>query len=357
MIASVDKDFWSGKKVFITGHTGFKGGWLTLWLFEMGAIVKGYSLPPPTVPSFFDECCIEDLLESEIGDIRDFNHLHKSVLNFKPDVVIHMAAQSLVRESYDSPVTTYDTNLMGTVNVLESVRLVDDVRVLINITTDKCYENKEWEWGYREEDLLGGYDPYSNSKSCAEFATASYRQSFFSKSKLQKVVTVRAGNVIGGGDWAKDRLVPDILKACGNNESVAIRNPNAVRPWQHVLEPLSGYLILAQSLWNSDKEYFPAWNFGPHQSSVKSVGWIANKISELWPRDVHISIDDAKHPHEASILKLDISRALTRLNWVPKLKIEQALLLTVDWHYAYLNAENMRDFSLGQIKDFIGTNG
>jgi len=352
-MSSSDPGFWQGRRVFITGHTGFKGSWLSLWLQQLGAQVKGYSLPTPTNPSVFDLCDVACGMESQIADIRDLEMIKESMASFSPEVLIHMAAQPLVRHSYVDPIETYQTNVLGTVNVLEAARVVDDLRVIINITTDKCYQNNEWEWGYRENDPMGGDDPYSSSKGCAELVSAAYKKSFFDLAeKPIRIATVRAGNVIGGGDWAKDRLIPDILKSFEKAEPVKLRNPHAIRPWQHVLEPLSGYLMLAEQLWNAGDDYLSAWNFGPHPDSMVSVGAIAESMASQWGSGAKVEMDTGHHPHEATILKLDISRALSKLGWAPKLSLQQALSLIIEWHKAYLKNRDMREVTLQQIKVF-----
>jgi len=352
-MSAIDPTFWRGKRVFITGHTGFKGSWLSLWLQQLGAQVKGFALPAPTNPSVFDLCDVANGMESEIADIRDLEVIRQSMASFSPEILIHMAAQPLVRHSYLDPVETYQTNVLGTVNVLEAARSVDNLKVIINITTDKCYHNNEWEWGYRENDPMGGDDPYSSSKGCAELVSAAYKKSFFDLAeKPKRIATVRAGNVIGGGDWAEDRLIPDILKSFEKAESVKLRNPHAIRPWQHVLEPLSGYLMLVEQLWNVGDDYLSAWNFGPHQESMITVGLIAESMASQWGSGAKVEMDAGNHPHEASILKLDISRAMSQLGWAPKLSLQQALGLIIEWHKAYIENRNMREITLQQIKVF-----
>lgn len=332
----IDKEFWRGKKVFLTGHTGFKGSWLSLWLNNMGVNVTGYSLKPPTDPSLFEKTDVANLVNHNIGDIRDLEKLNKVMINANPDIVIHMAAQPLVRESYLDPVGTYHTNVMGTVNVLEAVRSCPKVRAVVNVTTDKCYENKEWVWGYRENEPMGGYDPYSNSKGCSELVTSSYRNSFFNTEKYGKdhqviVASARAGNVIGGGDWAKDRLIPDIIRSIQRNEAVKIRNPHAIRPWQHVLEPLYGYLLLCEKLYSGDLKFSGAWNFGPTNEGVETVGNIADKIVKLWGSGT-IEVGNEKGPHEANLLMLDTNKARNYLNWIPTLNIDETIDLIVEWY-------------------------
>jgi len=356
-ILVVNNSFWKDKCVLITGHTGFKGSWLSLWLQSLGANVVGLSLEPETEPSMFNVADVASGMTSVIGDIRDNKRVKKLFSEHKPEIVFHLAAQSLVRYSYEAPVETYETNVMGTLNILEAIRSVDSVRSAVMITTDKCYENKEWLWPYRENEPMGGYDPYSSSKGCAELLIASYRNSFFSDSTYPEhktaVASARAGNVIGGGDWAKDRLIPDLLNAFIHNKSPLIRNPHAIRPWQHVLEPLSGYMNLAESLYIDGVEYAEAWNFGPSQLDAKSVEWIANEISSLWGDDAKwVNDTHDKHPHEASCLKLDSTKANTKLQWHPRWDITDAIRSIVDWNKAMLGNESMRKVSLMQIKDF-----
>lgn len=353
----MNPNFWNDKKVFITGHTGFKGSWLSLWLQHMGAEVKGYSLSIPTNPSLFEVAEVAEGMISEEGDIRDFPQLLKSIAEFKPEIVFHMAAQPLVRFSYDDPLTTYSTNVMGTVHLLEAVKQVGGVKAVVNITSDKCYENREWVWGYRESDPMGGYDPYSNSKGCAELVAASYRQSFFSKETYAQhgcaVASVRAGNVIGGGDWAEDRLIPDILSAFGEGRAVEIRNPNAIRPWQHVLEPLSGYLLLAERLYRDGMVFAEAWNFGPREEDAQPVQWICEKLSECWGAGSDWSLSDGEHPHEAHYLKLDCSKAKMRLGWQPVWDLEQTLARIVVWHKSWLADSAVKQHTLEEIKEYM----
>lgn len=347
----VNKEFWQGKRVFITGHTGFKGSWLSLWLNELGAVVKGYALKPPTSPSLFEVAKVYQLIESEIGDIRNLQQLSESIVNFSPDILIHMAAQPLVRLSYKEPIETYDVNVLGTAKVFEAARHCQSLKAIISVTTDKCYENKEWIWGYREDEAMGGYDPYSSSKGCAELVTSAYRRSFM-QSKGIGLASARAGNVIGGGDWAEDRLIPDILRAFERGEPVIVRNPKSIRPWQHVLEPLSGYLVLAQQLYKSPEKYAEGWNFGPKDDDAKPVDWILNKMTTLWPESTW-ELDDGNHPHEAGYLKLDISKANALLNWHPTWRLEQALDRIVRWHKAWLNQEEMQRVCLDEISDYM----
>lgn len=353
----IDASFWRGKRVFLTGHSGFKGSWLSIWLIELGAEVWGYALDPPTEPSLFDKAGLAKRMHSTIGDIRDRESLGKALDVAKPEVVIHMAAQPLVRLSYDEPLLTYETNVMGTANLLEAVRGCKSVRSVVLITTDKCYENKEWAWGYRENESLGGYDPYSSSKACAEIVAAAYRSSFFNPKDYGKthhaaVATARAGNVIGGGDWAKDRLVPDIVKAIGEGRKVQIRSPQSIRPWQYVLEPLAGYLLLAQSLYTQGTEYAEAWNFGPYDSDAKPVGWIVEQLCKRWPGAAGFELDTSVKPHEASYLKLDCSKAISRLGWKPTWNLETALEKIIEWNLAYGRDEDMYAVSARQIQAF-----
>ena len=348
----VSASFWKDKKVFLTGHTGFKGSWLSLWLQSMGAVVKGYSLAPPTDPSLFLVADIGSNMESEIGDIRDLAQLKGSMLAFDPAILIHMAAQPLVRRSYLEPVDTYTTNVIGTVNVLEAARACPNLKAIVSVTTDKCYENKEWAWGYRENEPMGGHDPYSSSKGCAELVTAAYRNSFFNSKDMAALATARAGNVIGGGDWADDRLLPDILKAFENSKSVTVRNPLSTRPWQHVLEPLSGYLVLAEHLYNHGQEYAQPWNFGPKEEDCKPVNWILDKMVATWGEGARWELDKNNNPHEAGFLKLDCSKAASRLNWQPKWNLEYTLNLIVNWHKHWSNGENMREQCLKEITNY-----
>jgi CDP-glucose 4,6-dehydratase len=346
----VDPDFWRERRVLVTGHTGFKGAWLALWLQSLGARVTGYSAKVPTHPSLYELARVADGMDSIQGDVRDHEATAAAVAAAAPEVVIHMAAQALVRRGFTEPRETYETNVMGTVNVLDAVRRSgDDVRVHINVTTDKCYENREWEWGYRETEPMGGHDPYSNSKGCAELVTSAFRNSFFSDPDGPRVASARAGNVIGGGDWGEDRLVPDIMRAALAGDQVRVRNPNSIRPWQHVLNPLGGYLVLAQSLWDSP-EQAAGWNFGPPDDDARPVGWIVERMAELWPAELRWAFDDGPHPHEARYLKLDSSRARTRLGWRPRVGLDAALSSIVEWYRALSEGADMRAVTLGQIE-------
>jgi len=350
----VNPFFWNGKRVFLTGHTGFKGGWLSLWLSSMGAKVTGYALAPNTSPNFFELAQIgDDLEQSHIADIRDLEQLQKAMSAAQPEIVIHMAAQPLVRYSYLNPVETYATNVMGTVHVLESIRSMDCVRAAVIVTTDKCYENKEWAWGYRENEPMGGHDPYSNSKGCAELVTSAYQHSYFSAEKYAQhkvaIASARAGNVIGGGDWSEDRLIPDAIKAFEANEVLMIRNPMATRPWQHVLEPLSGYLVLAQALYEGGAKFDGGWNFGPRDDDARSVQEVINLLIKNWGSAASWQQDKSEQPHEAHSLKLDCSKARQYLDWVPRWTLEQAIENITQWQQCYQQQSNMHEISLQQI--------
>jgi len=357
VIDTLFNGFYKNRKVLITGHTGFKGSWLCLLLNKLGADVYGYALEPPTNPSLFTEAKIGELVTSRIGDIRNYDFLLKSIIEIQPEIIIHMAAQPLVRESYKNPRETYEINVMGTVNLFEVVRHVKSVKAILNITTDKCYENKEWHWGYRENEPMGGYDPYSNSKGCSELVTSSYRNSYFNPSKYNEhgiaIASARAGNVIGGGDWADDRLIPDFIRAISKCEEVKIRSPYAIRPWQHVLEPLTGYLTLAIKLCLEGARYSEAWNFGPEDSDTKNVEWITKTICSFWGDGASFSIDNCPQPHEANYLKLDCSKAKVELGWAPKWNIEKTLKSIVDWNKAYVNNDNMRQVTFFQINEYF----
>lgn len=352
-----ETSFWSGRRVFLTGHTGFKGSWLTLWLRSLGAHVTGYSLAPDTTPNLFSLARVEDGIESIVGDIRNREQLLDAVRHARPEILIHMAAQPLVRQSYLDPVETYETNVLGTVHVLDAVRLVPGVRSVVIVTTDKCYENREWEWGYRENEAMGGYDPYSSSKGCAELVTAAYRNSFFNPASYERhgvaVASARAGNVIGGGDWASDRLIPDIMRAITHGESVNIRNPNAIRPWQHVLEPLSGYLLLAQSLYENGTRHADAWNFGPNDEDAQPVQAIVERLTSQWGEGARWHLDGGDHPHEATYLKLDCSKARTRLGWRPRWNLNRTLDEIVTWYRAVGQNQDVRALTLGQITEYL----
>lgn len=345
------------RRVLITGHTGFKGSWLSLLLHKLGADIYGYALEPPTNPSLFKDAKIEDFLKSHIGDIRHYENLLSVLHQVKPEIIIHMAAQPLVRESYNNPKETYNINVMGTVNLLEAVRHIPGVKAIVNVTTDKCYENQEWHWGYRENEPMGGYDPYSNSKGCSELVTASFRNSFFNPSAYSQhgvaLASARAGNVIGGGDWAEDRLIPDFIRAISKGEKIRIRSPYAIRPWQHVLEPLSGYLTLGAKLISEGPRYGEGWNFGPDDNDSKNVEWITNTFCSMWGNGASYEIDTNPQPHEANYLKLDCSKAKAELGWFPKWNIETTLKSVVDWNKAFIGGKDIKAITENQIDAYF----
>jgi CDP-glucose 4,6-dehydratase len=352
-LAMMNRTFWKGKKVFVTGHTGFKGSWLTLWLKRMGSDIIGYSLSPPTDPNLFEIANVSEGINSIYGDIRDLHGLKRTLKSLNPEIVIHMAAQSIVRESYANPIETYSTNILGTANVLEAVRYTNSVRAVLIVTTDKCYENREWVWGYRESDALGGHDPYSSSKACAEIVTAAYRRSYFSSDmvsrNLPSIATARAGNVIGGGDWSKDRLIPDIMNSILANRSPFIRYPDAIRPWQFVLEPLHGYLTLLEALWNHGETFTGAWNFGPNEDDAQPVAWITDHLTHEWGEAMSWESDTLPQPHEASFLKLDCSKARSLLGISPVVDLTISLKWIVEWYRAYSQEMDMRQVTEEQI--------
>jgi CDP-glucose 4,6-dehydratase len=345
---------WAGRSVFLTGHTGFKGGWLALWLARLGARVTGYSLQPPTKPNLFELTHVQGSTNSVIADVRDLDCLAKEMRESQPEVVFHLAAQSLVRHSYAEPIDTYAVNVMGTANVLEAVRRTPSVRAVVIVTTDKCYENREWAWGYRENDRLGGHDPYSNSKACAELVTQAFRDSFFSGTQVHPVAvaSARAGNVIGGGDWALDRLLPDFVRAIMEGRPVRIRRPDAVRPWQHVLDPLSGYLRLAERLLAEGERWAEGWNFGPDHADARNVKWVVERFTRLWGGDARWEADSGAHPHETGMLRLDISKARQKLGWRPTWDVERALERTVEWYRSYAKGADVKALTAAQIADF-----
>jgi CDP-glucose 4,6-dehydratase len=349
--------FWKGKRVLLTGHTGFKGSWLAVWLQILGAEVTGYALPPATEPCLFKLADIAKGINSVIGDVRDLDHLKRTISDCRPEVVIHMAAQALVRYSYENPLETYQVNVMGTANVLEAVRQSDTVGAVLVVTSDKCYENREWVWGYRENEALGGHDPYSSSKACAELVAAAYRKSYFGANAgtgcAIPLASARAGNVIGGGDWSEDRLIPDIMRSIAASKPVKIRNPGAIRPWQHVLEPLSGYLLLAEKLLVSGDTYAQAWNFGPEPSDARTVEWISERITSLWGEGSNWIAEGGTHPHEARFLMLDCSKSVHQLGWKSRWTLNTALEQIVSWHRLHRDGANMRSVTEGQIKDYL----
>jgi len=351
-----DKQFWKNKNVLVTGHTGFKGSWLCLWLQELGANVTGISLRPTCQPNLFEAAAVDENMRSLYIDIRNVDALKKAFSETQPEIIIHMAAQSLVRKSYHDPVETYSTNVMGTVNVLEAVRYSLSVRAVVNVTSDKCYENNDDFRPFVESDRMGGYDPYSNSKGCAELVAQAFTSSYFNKHQFHEhsvaIASARAGNVIGGGDWAQDRLIPDIFKAISKKETVIIRSPKAIRPWQHVLEPLSGYMLLAQRLFEDGANFIGGWNFGPEKQDAKPVAWVVDEICRLWGNEARYEITKNPQPHEANILMLDSSKSNQKLNWKPTWGLSTALKNTVDWYQAYQRQDNMRDVTRKQIVNF-----
>ncbi len=344
-------EFWRGKRVFLTGHTGFKGGWLSLWLKRLGAELHGFALPPNTEPNLYSVADVKACLSSEtFGDLLDAETLNSAMRSAEPEIILHMAAQSLVRESYRDPAYNFAVNVMGTVNVLEAARTQPSLKAVVNVTTDKCYENKEWPWPYRESDNLGGADPYSSSKACAELVTQAYRRSFLGSQGVA-IATARAGNVIGGGDWAADRLVPDVLRCLDNGATLLLRSPNALRPWQHVLEPLNGYLRLAEALFTHGSRYAEAWNFGPGDTEVRSVAWVVEQLNAHAPH-LHSQFVPDTTMHEAQILKLDSAKAAARLNWRPRWPLSTALSRTYAWHRAWKDGLEMHAYSIEQIADY-----
>jgi CDP-glucose 4,6-dehydratase len=352
----LNRSFWKGRQVFLTGHTGFKGSWLSLWLEALGANVTGYALEPPTQPNLFEQARVKSSIRSICADIRDFPRLKAAVAECRPEVIVHMAAQSAVRRGYQDPIETYSSNVMGTVNLLEALRQLQQPCVLVNVTSDKCYENREWVWGYRENEAMGGRDPYSNSKGCAELVTAAYRESFFSPESIEKhriaVSSARAGNAIGGGDWTADQLIPDLMRAFLAGQPCQIRNPSAIRPWQFVLEPLRGYLTLAERLSEHSRSFSSAWNFGPAEDDAKPVSWIADELVVLWGKQAAWNHDSSLHPKEANFLKLDTSKARTHLGWHPVLPLHSALGWIVEWWRAFHAGGDLRRFTCSQIERY-----
>ena len=353
---SLNRGFWKNRRVFLTGHTGFKGSWLSLWLSTMGAEVVGYALDPPTSPSLYQQAGIHSDLHSIIGDIRDYQKLKDAIADFKPQVVLHLAAQSVVRTGYEDPVGTYASNVMGTVHLLEAIRTLKHRCVVVNVTSDKCYENREWVWGYRENEPMGGHDPYSNSKGCSELVTAAYRDSYFAPEALEEhgvaLASARAGNAIGGGDWTAFQLIPDLMRAFAAGQPCLIRNPLSYRPWQFVLEPIRGYLLIAERLVEKGAEFASGWNFGPVEDDAKPVCWIADTLSTKWGRGSSWVRDSGYAPSEARALKLDASKSAAFLGWRPVLRIEQTLSWIVEWYQALENNADMRSVTLEQIRRY-----
>jgi CDP-glucose 4,6-dehydratase len=352
----LDRSFWKGRHVLLTGHTGFKGSWLSLWLDALGADVTGYALDPPTKPSLFEQAKVGDVVRSIFADIRDFPRFKSAIAECRPDVVIHMAAQSVVRRGYEDPIETYSTNVMGTVHLLEALRQLGQRCVVVNVTSDKCYENREWVWGYRENEPMGGKDPYSNSKGCAELVTTAYRESFFPPASLERhgvaLASARAGNAIGGGDWTSDQLIPDLMRAFLSNRPCLIRNPSAFRPWQFVLEPLRGYLMLAERLTDDGPRFASGWNFGPVDADAKPVSWIADELARSWGNQASWSQDAAVHPKEAHALKLDASKAGIHLDWHPVLPLKQALGWIVEWYRAFQAGADLQRLTRSHIERY-----
>ena len=352
-----NRSFWKDRRVFLTGHTGFKGSWLSLWLDRLGADVTGYALEPPTRPSMFEQAEVARAVRSSIcADIRDFPRLKSAIAECRPEVVVHMAAQSVVRRGYEDPIETYSSNVMGTVNLLEALRQLEQPCVVVNVTSDKCYENREWDWGYRENDPMGGHDPYSNSKACAELVTSAFRDSYFQAEDMQRmrvsVASARAGNVIGGGDWTSDQLIPDLVRAFLAGKPCLIRNPSAIRPWQFVLEPLRGYLVLAERLAENATRFASPWNFGPDEADARPVSWIADELARLWGQQASWIRDGGNHPREAHYLKLDVSKTKARLDWNPRLPLTPALAWIVEWYRAFQAGDDLRRITRTQIEQY-----
>lgn len=353
---NVNHSFWNKRRVFITGHTGFKGSWLSLWLSTLGADVTGYALDPPTDPSLFVQAGVSAEVRSLRGDVRDYDRLHAALEQFRPEVVIHMAAQSVVRRGFEDPIETYSTNVMGTVNLLEALRRLRQPCAVVNVTSDKCYENREWVWGYRENERMGGHDPYSNSKGCAELVTSAFRDSFFSAESVAEhgiaLASARAGNAIGGGDWTCHQLIPDLMRAFLQGESCLIRNPSAFRPWQFVLEPLRGYLMLAEHLSDDPELFASGWNFGPANADARPVSWIADELARLWGGHASWTRDCTNHPREAHALKLDASKAGAHLKWFPVLPLSGALAWITEWYKGVEKGSNLKQLTLCQIRNY-----
>lgn len=352
----LNRSFWKGRRVFLTGHTGFKGSWLSLWLRSLGAEVTGFALQPPTEPNLFQQAKVADALRSITADIRDYGRIKQAIAESRPDVILHLAAQSVVKRGYDDPIETYASNVMGTVNLFEAVRQLKHHSVIVNVTSDKCYENREWMWGYRENEPMGGHDPYSNSKGCAELVTSAFRESYFAPQSFAKhgvaLGSARAGNAIGGGDWTGDQLIPDLMRSFLAGKACLIRNPSAYRPWQFVLEPLRGYLMLAEKLAHDPARFSAGWNFGPADSDAKPVAWIADSLKQTWGGHASWIQDPASHPHEAHALKLDASKAKVSLGWEPALPLKHALEWIVEWYRAYEAGGDMAKLTQQQIERY-----
>jgi CDP-glucose 4,6-dehydratase len=351
-----DRSFWKNRRVFLTGHTGFKGSWMSLWLEALGSDVTGYALAPPTEPSLFEQAGVTLAIRSIFADLRDFDRLKGAIAESRPEVVIHMAAQTVVSRGYADPIETYSTNVMGTVNLFESLRQLRHRCAVVNVTSDKCYENNEWVWAYRENDRMGGHDPYSNSKGCAELVTSAFRDSYFSPEKFDQhgvaIASARAGNVIGGGDWTANQLIPDLMRAFLADQACLIRNPLATRPWEFVLEPLRGYLMLAEALAKDPKAFASGWNFGPAEDDAKPVQWIADKLVGSWGKTARWGLDAAAHPHEAHLLKLDASNAKVYIKWHPVLPLDKALEWIVTWYRAYQEQADLGALTRAQIQQY-----
>ncbi len=353
----MSSQFWNDKTVLLTGHTGFKGSWMSLWLQKLGATVIGFSKDVPTNPSLFEIAKVDNEMTSIFGDVRDYNMLEETIQKCRPQIIIHMAAQAILRQSYKNPAETFATNVMGTVNILEAVRNTKTVKTILNVTSDKCYESSNLSHSYVETDAMGGFDPYSSSKGCAELVTSAFRNSFFNIQEFDRhgvaVATARAGNVIGGGDWGVDRLIPDIVRSLIGKKQMSIRYPNATRPWQHVLDVINGYTILIENLWRSGPEFAEAWNFGPTRNEIKPVDWLVTKMMDLFNEKIEISYDTTAKPYESVHLRLDCSKASSRLKWFSKLNLDEALSWTVEWYRHYKNGLDMKKFSQEQINRFI----
>lgn len=359
MVKELLFNFYNGKKVLLTGHTGFKGSWMSILLDLLGADLYGYALPPNTQPNLYTIAGVDEIIDSTLGDIRDLETLSNTIEKVRPEIIIHLAAQPLVQESYKNPKETYEINVMGTVNLLEVVRRVSGIKAVLNVTTDKCYENKEWYWAYRENEPLGGFDPYSNSKACSELVTSAYRNSFFnfmnSGSNKVCLASARAGNVLGGGDWASDRLIPDFIRAISQNNRIKIRNPASIRPWQHVMEPLTGYLLLCRQMFLNGPLFSEGFNFGPEETDCRNVEWLVKRICELWGNDAEYEIDERTYAHESTYLKLDCSKAKRMLEWSPSWNLDKSISMVVKWYKNYFDEKDMRTVTIQQIEEYYNS--